>query len=115
MRTSLWIAGALSGALLTATGCVSQQEVYRGIRDDLRFTGRIMGFSLDARVDSIRSRMALLRAFKGDKRLPLLEKELGTMAELEQRLAKVNAEKRSLMEEHQRLQRRYQPEEGGSN
>lgn len=112
MRTMRSRAAALGLASLLLGGCVSQEEVHRGIRDDLRFTGRIMGFALDARVESIHTRIALLKAYKGDPKLPQLEKAFGTVADLEQRLAKVNAEKRSLMEEHQRLQARYQ--EGGT-
>lgn len=100
-------ASLLLWLLLFLGGCVSQGDINAAVRDDLRFTGRIMGFALDARVESLKTRIALLKAFKDDPKLKQLEQELGTLASLEQRLNRVHEAKRSLVEEHQRLMLRY--------
>ncbi len=111
MTASLRRALATLALTLPLGGCLGQADLDRGLDDNLRFTGRVMGFSLDAAVESLETRLALLRAFEGDPRLPLLEQHLGSAADLQAKLERVQAEKRSLIEENQRLRQRYKPPE----
>ena len=102
-----WRGLFLAGALLAGAGCASPAELRSGINEDLRFTSKIMGFALDARVESLRLRIALLKAYKKDPRLPRLKAELGTIEENEARLRRLQAVKEDLLREYQRLIRRY--------
>jgi len=94
-------------ALGLSAGCVSQEDLYRGVSDDLHFTGKVLGFALDADIEALATRLALLKAFQDDPKLPLLEAQLGTIAEVEAKLKRIQAERRGLLEEHQRLKARY--------
>ncbi len=97
----------LSLCVLVLGACVSQAELNQALNDDLRYTGRVMGFALDAQEEALSLRLALLKAFEGDPRLALLEAELGSLVEAQAKLERVQAEKRSLVEESQRLRARY--------
>ena len=103
---------ALACALLL-TGCVSQDELRRAMDDQVRYTGRVTGFALDAHEETMRAQAALLRAFEGDPKLPLIEQHLGTIADLEKKLERVREARRSLNEENQRLRDRWGVDGGG--
>ncbi len=100
---------ALAASLLT--GCVSEGELRQAVSDDLRFTGRVMGFALDASVEALETRRGLLLAFQGDERLPVIEQHLGTLGEVEAKLERVREERRRLIEESQALRTRWAPED----
>lgn len=99
---------ALGGlALALASGCASQGDVDRAVADDLRFTGRILGFALDSNVEALETQLALLEAMKDDPVFPRLTAELGTIDDVKAKLERVQGAKRTLMEEYGRLQERY--------
>lgn len=98
---------ALALTLVASTGCVAREDLHRAMDDQTRFTGRLMGFALDAHHETLRTHLALLRAFEGDPKLTLLVQHLGTIADVEAKLERVREEKRSLIEENQRLRDRY--------
>ena len=75
--------------------------------DDLRFTGRIMGFALDSNLEALETRLALLEAMQDDPAFPKLTAKLGTIDEVKAKLERVQGAKRTLMEEYGRLQERY--------
>ena len=104
---------ALCLTLLLCAGCVSREELNRAMDDQTRFAGRVMGFALDSHQETLRTHVALLRAFDGDPKQALLEQHLGSIADVEAKLERVRAEKRSLVEENQRLRARYAVEGGG--
>jgi len=103
-RLQLWL---LSLAL--SVGCATRAELHQAVSDDVRFTSRIMGFALDADLEALETRLALLRAFDGDPRQAVLVRHLGTPAEVQAKLDRVRAARRELIEASQRLQRRYGP------
>jgi hypothetical protein len=98
---------ALLISLLLAVGCATQGDIDSAIDEDVRFTGRILGFALDANVEALRIRLELLQAMKGDPRYPELTRRLGSVEEVQAKLDRVQEAKRSLMEEHKRLRDRY--------
>jgi hypothetical protein len=104
-----WRTIAVSLALLVSAGCASQDDINEAISDDLRFTGKLVGFSLEQGLEAIDTRLAILRAFEGDPRQAQLEKELGTVAELQARRDRLRDAKRSLIEENKKLRARYRP------
>jgi hypothetical protein len=106
VRSSRYTAPVLALVAL-AGGCVSQSDLDQAMRDQVRFQGRVMGFALDAQQETLASEAALLKAFEGDPKLPLLEAKLGSAADVEAKLERVRTERRSLIEESQRLQARY--------
>ncbi|MBX3466558.1 MAG: hypothetical protein KF878_06630 [Planctomycetes bacterium] len=98
-------------APLALGGCLSRGDLDRAMDDQTRFSGRIMGFALDSHQETLRAQLALLRAFDGDDAVRLqLEQHLGSVAEIEAKLERVRQERRSLIEESQRLRERYRPE-----
>lgn len=99
-------------ALLSLTGCLAREDLHRAMDDQVRFTGRVMGFALDAHQETLRAQLALLRAFEGDPKRLELEQHVGSVAELEAKLERVREERRSLIEENQRLRDRYGVEGG---
>jgi hypothetical protein len=92
---------------------VTKAELNAAVADELRFSGRVMGFALDAHQETLRSQLALLDSFQGDARLPELEKRLGTRGDIEAKLERVAGTRRSLIEENQRLRLRYEVEASG--
>ena len=108
-RVRLGLAGLAGLALLWGPGCATQADVNRAVSDDLRLTGRVMGFALDAATEALQTRLALLEAYEGDPRRADLERRLGTVAEVEQKLERLQEARRSLVEESQRLRERYEP------
>ncbi len=101
---------ALVLALLLG-GCASQDDINRAITEDVRFTARIAGFALDADLESLDTRLAILRAFADDPKIGAIEKELGTIADLEKKRDRVREAQRSLMDESKKLRARYSPAE----
>jgi hypothetical protein len=101
----------LVGALLLG-GCLSREDLNRAMDDQARFSGRVMGFALDAHQQTLESQLALLHAFQGDPRLGELERRLGSIADVEAKLERVREQRRSLIEESQRLRARYGVEPG---
>lgn len=111
MRTMVR-AVALALALGCLSGCVSREDLNRAMDDQTRFSGRVMGFALDAHQETLRAQLALLRAFDGDDETRVvLEQHLGSVAEIEAKLERVREARRSLIEEAQRLRDRYQVEQ----
>ena len=105
-------AAALLLALASLPGCLSREDLNRAMDDQTRFSGRVMGFALDAHQETLRSQLALLRAFEGDDAVRVqLEQHLGSVAEIEAKLERVREERRSLIEEAQRLRDRYKVED----
>lgn len=102
-------AAALLLALPLLAGCLSRDDLNRAMDDQTRFSGRVMGFALDSHQETLRAQLALLRAFDGDDATRvILEQHLGSVAEIEAKLERVREERRSLIEEAQRLRDRYQ-------
>lgn len=97
-------------ALALAGGCASRADVNQAASDDIHLTTRVMGFALDAQMEALRTQLALLRALEGDPRRAALEAELGTPAAVEAKIERVEKEKLLLIEEAQRLRRRYAAE-----
>ena len=97
-------------AVLLCAGCVSQDDLNRATTDNVRFSARVVGFALDADLESLAARLAILRAFQDDPKIGLLEKELGTIADLEAKRERVRESQRTLMEESKKLRARYRPE-----
>lgn len=95
---------------LLGAGCASQDDLNRATSDNLRFTARVVGFALDADLESLDARLAILRAFKDDPKIGALEQELGTIAEVEAKRDRIRAAQRALMEESKKLRARYRPE-----
>ncbi|MCO5167369.1 MAG: hypothetical protein M9894_13550 [Planctomycetes bacterium] len=94
-------------------GCLSREDLDRAMDDQTRFSGRVMGFALDAHQETLRAQLALLRAFEGQDEVRIqLEQHLGSAAEVEAKLERVRQERRSLIEESQRLRERYRPAGG---
>ncbi len=97
-------------ALALTTGCATTDDINAAMTDDLRHTGGVIGFALDADLEVLNLRLALLKAFEGDPKLPKLEAELGTIADVEAKLDRVRAAKRALLDENKKLRDRYRPE-----
>ncbi len=97
-------------ATLLGVGCVSQDDLNRATTDNARFTARVVGFALDADLESLDTRLAILRAFKDDPKIDLIEQELGTIAEVEAKRERVRESKRVIMEESKKLRARYKPD-----
>ncbi|MGE0712430.1 MAG: hypothetical protein AB7N76_10305 [Planctomycetota bacterium] len=113
-RLRSWILRSWGLAAAVALGgCATQADIDRAVDEDVRFTGRILGFALDAAIESLQARVALLEAMRGDPRFEELQKRLGSIEDVKAKLERVQAQKRSLMEEHQRLRRRYSQDEVG--
>lgn len=108
-RAALLVLLSVSGPS-GVTGCVSREDLHRAMDDQVRFSGRVMGFALDAHQETLRAQLGLLRAFDGDPKRMQLEDHLGTIAELEAKLERVREERRGLIEESQRLRDRYKVE-----
>lgn len=109
-KPPLRVAAALL-ALTCLPGCLSRDDLHRAMDDQARFSGRVMGFALDAHQETLRGQLALLRAFDGDDATRIvLEQHLGSVAEIEAKLERVREERRSLIEEAQRLRDRYKVE-----
>ena len=102
MPRSLLAALAL-GLSLALSGCLSRAELNQARLDDLRYMTRVIGFAVDANELSLQSRLTILRAFEGDERYALLEAELGTIKDNEERLGRVRDAKRKLVSEGQRI------------
>lgn len=100
----------IAAAVLLAAGCATQDDINRAVTDDLRHTGNVMGYAIDADLEVLTLRAALLRVFAGDPKLPALEEALGTTADVEAKLERVRASKRALLEENKKLRARYLPE-----
>ena len=70
----------IAAVLSLVAGCATQDDINRAITDDLRHTSHVMGYAIDADLEVLALRAALLKAYAGDPKLPALEKELGTTA-----------------------------------
>jgi hypothetical protein len=94
-------------ALLLLAGCgVTQKELDRAVQDQLQVQGRVMGFALDAQLETLELQLALVR------RDPKLAAELGkTEAELLKKIDRARSEQRDLALEIKRLRDKY-PVEG---
>lgn len=90
-------------ALVCASGCVSRAELNQARLDDLRYTSRVIGYAVDANEGALQTRIALLRAFKGDPRFPLLVEALGTLEANEAQLAGVRKSKLEIVQDGQRV------------
>jgi hypothetical protein len=92
---------------LALPACATQTDVRKPVQEQLVVTGRIMGFALGARLDALRTRLAVVEAD------PKLEATLGTPAEIRKEIERVNAEKLSLEAELKALKDRYPLEDEG--
>ncbi|RMG17185.1 MAG: hypothetical protein D6731_04535 [Planctomycetota bacterium] len=102
-----WALGATLGWLLS--GCVTQDDINRAVSDELRFSGKLVGFALEQGLEAVDVRLALLKTFAGDPRRKQLEALLGTVAQLEARRDRLREAKRALVEENKKLRARYRP------
>ena len=91
---------------LVLSGCATQDDVRKPLQEHLAITGRIMGFALDAQVETLEMKLALLEAD------PKLEARLGKPEAVRAKLERVQAEKLSLQNALKELKDRYPPEEG---
>lgn len=99
--------------LLLLGGCLSREDLHRAMDDQTRFSGRVMGFALDAHQQTLESQLALLHAFAGDPTTHMeIVRRIGSIADVEAKLERVREERRSLIEESQRLRARYSVEPG---
>ena len=96
-------------ALSLFVGCATTDDINAAMTDDLRHTGGAIGFALDADLEALNLRLAVLKAFQGDPKLPKLEAELGTIADVEAKLERVRASKRAILDENKKLRDRYRP------
>lgn len=108
MKRVTTVVAALALSLLA--GCATTDDINAAMTDDLRHTGGVIGFALDADLEVLNLRLAVLKAFEGDPKLPKLEAELGTIADVESKLERVRASKRALLDENKKLRDRYRPE-----
>ena len=90
----------LLGAGICA-GCASQQDVRKPLQEHLVVTGRIMGFALDAQMEALETKLALVEAE------PKLEAKLGKPEEVRKKIERVRAEQLSLQGELKGLKDRY--------
>ena len=96
---------SLALALCLLAGCATQTDVRKPLHDELRLTGRIMGFALDAQMDALETRLAVVEAD------PKLEAKLGKPEEIRKKIECVRADQLALQEELRAIQKRY-PLEG---
>lgn len=103
------IRALLLALVLSLSGCwASREETRQGLDDDMRFSTRVMGFALDAHMETLRTQLGVLQAFEDDaKVMKELEARLGTKAQVQAKLERVELDRRSLLEEAQRLKKRW--------
>lgn len=89
----------LSG--LALAGCVSQSDVRKPLQEHLVVSGRIMGFALDAQMEALETKLAVVEAE------PKLEAKLGTAAEIRKKIERVRADQLALQAELKALKDRY--------
>lgn len=103
---------ALAGALLCALpGCATQSDIDKAVDDDVQFTGKIMGFAIDARLESLQTKLAVLETFEKEPKFEELTQRLGTIAQVKEAITRTQAAKRQLLDDHKALRLRYQQEE----
>jgi hypothetical protein len=82
-------------------GCASQADVRKPLQEHLVVTGRIMGFALDAQMEALETKLALVEAD------PRLEARLGKPEEIRKRIERVRADQLALQAELKALKDRY--------
>ncbi|MEZ0231098.1 MAG: hypothetical protein ACAI25_20955 [Planctomycetota bacterium] len=92
---------ALAVTLLLSGGCVSESDVRKPVQDQLLLTGRIMGFALDARMEALETRLAVVEAD------PKFEAKLGKPEEIRKKIERVRADQLALQAELKVLRERY--------
>ena len=93
---------------LVLCGCVSRGELQAALAENARYTSRVVGFALDAQEEALRTRRALLLLAADHPRRAELERELGTLEELDQKAARVASARHDLVEEGKRLLARFE-------
>ncbi len=91
----------LAALLLLAPSCVSQTDVRKPVQDQLLLTGRIMGFALDAQMEALETKLAVVEAS------PSLEAKLGKPEEIRKKIQRVRADQLALQQELKVLRDRY--------
>jgi hypothetical protein len=91
-------------ALLLAVvlgGCVSQSDVRKPLQEHIVISGRIMGFALDAQMETLEMKLALVEAD------PKLEAKLGKPEEIRKRIERVRADQLAIQAELKAFKDRY--------
>lgn len=92
--------------LAAPAGCVGQGDINAPVQQQLAVTGRVMGFALDAQIETLELKLALVR------KDPSLAASLGTEASILGKIDRVRNDQREIQEELRRLKTRYAVEEG---
>ena len=92
----MWLA-----LLVVAAGCVSQTDVRKPLQEHLAATGRVMGFALDAEMQALETRLAVVEAE------PKLQATLGKPEEIRKKVERVQQEKLALEQELKAIKDRY--------
>src|SRR5207253_6955158 len=88
-------------ALAALAGCASQTDIRKPLQEHIHVTGRIMGFALDAQMEALETKLAVVEAD------PKLEAKLGTSAEIRKKIERVRGDQLSLQAELKTLKDRY--------
>ncbi len=94
MKRALMLVAMLSG-------CVSQSDVRKPLQEHVMITGRIMGFALDAQMETLEMKLALVEAD------PKLEARLGKPEEIRKRIERVRADQLAIQAELKAFKDRY--------
>lgn len=103
MNRSAW---AGIGAVLL-TGCVSRGELAAALAEDVRYTSRVVGFALEAQEEALRTRRLLLQVLADHPRREELLRQVEPPEALEAKDERLARARRELLEEGQRLLRRF--------
>ena len=82
-------------------GCVSQSDLRKPLQEHVVISGRIMGFALDAQMETLEMKLALVEAD------PKLEARLGKPEEIRKRIERVRADQLAIQAELKALKDRY--------
>lgn len=88
-------------ALVLLVGCASESDVRKPLQEHLLVTGRIMGFALDAQMEALETKLAVVEAD------PKLEAKLGKPEEIRKKIQRVRGDQLALQAELKALKDRY--------
>jgi hypothetical protein len=94
--------------LSLGSGCGSPREIRKPLQEHVTITGRVMGFALDAQMEALETKIALLEAD------PKLEARLGKLEEARKKLERVRTEQLALQAELRAIKERYPLDDEGA-
>jgi hypothetical protein len=97
---------AIAAPFLVA-GCATQSDVRKPLQEHLLVTGKVMGFALDAQMEALETKLAVVEAD------PRLEAKLGKPEEIRKKIERLRGDQLAIQAELKQLKDRYALDDEG--